>query len=522
MIPPALKPSRRQPAATFRSHPRGRVGSATPQAVGPIRDDRGFSLIEAIVASLILVVGLLAAFMILVVSTHSATDTRARENAVTLARQITETARSLDYSQISNGSIVSQLQAQPGLANTSSGSTWTIVRNGFTYTLTAGVTTVNDAHDASGAVDLKQVRITVSWSTYTGLAHSVSETATMSAAGQDPGLITSNLLLASPTSGYSGTSAAPVITSALTTALTFSVTAPAATTKIIWSLNGGTQATWQGGAPSGTTWTSAAWTLSGVSDGSYTLGAQAEDASGVDGPVVTIPVRLVRNVPSAPSRTGYGFNPNLRVTGTTATAVELQWTSNPELNVVGYNIYAPVQPGPGTATLPFCQTFISSPGSCSINGGNAWCSVSTTCIDLSPPSTGASNLTYQVRALYYDANNVLQVGAATAVTVASGTQVAPQPPPLVTMTVVVLPDDTANLTWTQPTVGTAVSFYRIYRSGNRYPNRYDVVPASSCTLTCTYHDTNRVGPESYWITSVGGTTLGADMAESLSTGPVAG
>ena len=482
-----------------------------------LRAESGFTLVEALVATLVLTAGLLTAFMMLSVSTHASADVRAREGGVTLARQITEDARSIPYSQISSSTIVSSLQAMPGLANTSSGSTWTIVRNGVTYTVTASVTRVSDSHDSSGAVDFEQVTATVSWTTYQGKTHQVTETTTLSSAGQDPGLIASSLALASPTwgtAGVSGSTTAPVVTSTGITSLQFSVTAPSGTTAIVWTLDGGKQSSWNGSPPSsGTTWTSSAWSLSGVSDGTYTVGAQAEDSNGVDGPAVTIQVRLIRNVPTAPSVTGYGFNTNFMVSGQPTTVAEVQWNPNPELNVIGYRIYKP------SGTM-ICQTSTTSfSANC---GANAWCTSPTACVDQNPPATSASNLTYKVYALYYDANNNLQQGTAQSVTLASGTPVPPPPPPLVSLSVQVLPDDTANLTWTPPTGGTPVSFYRIYRDGDNYTNRYDTVSASSCSATCTYHDTNRTGPHDYYITSVGGTTLGSDMAESAATGPVSG
>ena len=239
------------------------------------------------------------------------------------------------------------------------------------------------------------------------------------------------------------------------------------------------------------------------------MGAQAEDAYGVDGPAVTIPVRLIRNVPSAPNVTDYGFNTNLMSGGNATTAAELQWKGNAELNVVGYRIYNP-------SGAMICQTAnTTSDASC---GPSAWCSSPTACIDLSPPSPSSSNRTYTVKALYYDVNNILQEGNGTSVTLASGTPVPPPQPPTVTATL--QPDGSAILTWTPPTGGTPVSFYRIYRDGNSYTNRYDAVAASSCSPTCTYHDLSGTQPLStYYVSAVGGTTPGADMAESAATGP---
>lgn len=485
-----------------------------------LRAERGFSLIESLVAAMVLTVGVLASLQLLSVSDHSTASVRAREGAVTLAQQILEDARSIPYSQISSSTIASQLQAMPGLASTSSGSTWTITRTGVTYTITASVTTLNDPKDTTGAIDIKQIPVTVSWNTFQSQSHQITETATLTRAGQDPGLIASNLALASPspvpgTAGTAGTSTAPVITSSSITSLQFSVTAPTGTTAIVWTLNGAKQSAWNGSAPSsGTTWTSSAWSLTGVSDGTYRVGAQAEDSNGIDGPAITISVRLIRNVPSAPSVTGYGFNANLLVGGSATSVAELQWSPNPELNVVGYRIYSP-------SGSMICQTSTTtSDASC---GASAWCSSPSACIDLSPTGVNAlnpANRTYTVKALYYDANNNLQEGTTTSVTLAQGTPSSPPTP--ASLTVTTQSDGSAILTWPVPSGGTPVSFYRIYRDGSNYTSRYDTLLASSCSSTCTYHDTARVDPHSYYVTAVGGTTPGADMGESAAVGPVSG
>ena len=173
-------------------------------------EEDGFTIVEALVASVVLVVGLLTAFSVLAIADHASATVRAREGGVALARQIDEDVRSLDYSQISSSSVVSSLQAMPALANSSSGSTWTVLRgptgNQTTYTITVTVNSFNDAYDTSGSTsDVKQVAVTVSWKTFQGKTSQYTETTTLTAAGQDPGLIVSNLALYSPSSGYSGT-----------------------------------------------------------------------------------------------------------------------------------------------------------------------------------------------------------------------------------------------------------------------------------------------------------------------------
>ncbi len=511
-----------------------RAGAGASRAPLPIRtligtardragDERGFTIVEVIVATAVLVIGLLTTFLMLNIALHSSADVRQRENGVALARQVAEDARSIPYSQLASSTITTMLQGYPGLANTSSGPSWTVKRAGYTYTITDSLTLI----PPSGATVIKQFQVSVSWTSFQGQTHTYTETAIMSRAGQDPGLQASNLQLASPscsTAGVqsSGCPTSVVITTAGITSLQFSVTAPSGTQAVVWTLNGVTQTCWAGSAPSsGTTWTSNAWSLTAacptnlpVSDGTYTVGAAAEDSSGIEGPAVTMTVRLIRNVPSAPTVTGYGFNSNLP--NGPSNVAEFQWNSNPENNIVGYRLY--YNNSSGSQTL-VCQTSLTTSfQSCA---GNGWCLDTTHCIDLSPPATSSSYLTYTVKALYYDANNNLQEGLGQNVTLAAGAPPTPLPPAAVSLAVQVQPDNTAILTWT-PSVST-VSFYRIYRDGNSYGNRYDTVSAGSCSLTtCTYHDTNRGSPHEYYISAVGGTTPGANMAESTLVGPVSG
>jgi hypothetical protein len=179
--------------------------------------------------------------------------------------------------------------------------------------------------------------------------------------------------------------------------------------------------------------------------------------------------------------------------------------ANPERNIVGYRIY--------NGATQICQTTqTTANASC---GTNAWCMTTTSCVYLPSLLSTSSNLTYSVKALYYDANNNLQEGNPTSVTLTSGTPTPPPPPTLAAgQGVTGQLNGTAIITWTPPASGTPVSLYRIYRDGTSYTSRYDVVSASSCSATCSYHDVNRAEGHSYYITAVGGTTPGANMAES--------
>jgi hypothetical protein len=647
-------------------------------------------LFETMVAAVVLVIGLLGAFLFLDTAVQTSWATRAKEGATSLAREITEDAHDLAFSSVSPSTITSQLQAMPGLSNQGSGSTWQIIRRGVTYTINVNECSVDDpgngygVHDSTFCADsstqgtadtnpinFKRVTVDVSWSAH-GRTPDVHEVTLLGSTGQSIALSTSNLQVATPTpipgAGIAGSSTQPVVTSSSVTSMTFSVTAPSGTTAIVWTVNGA-PTSWTS-TNGGSTWTSSAWTISGLSDGTYQVGAAAENASGVIGASVTIPVQLSRAVPSAPTVTGYGYNANAYVSGAPATVAEVQWRQNSELNVVGYHLYSP--------SGLICTTMYSNtyPAAC----GSAWCFNAYSCLDLSPPAPTSSNLTYRVAALYYDANHVLQEAPSTSVTMtgtpyngytfapstgntgtncpapggvgaakdmllsytpgvdrtqqdgtiifcsnafSAGQQVesggtavgylanpdtksctvtasltvngggaaltasntlpastattkytfnfssgllltfsagdridlsfnlstcsnntkapvlhygsatypsafqtppkpisAPNPPTSLSVTG---GTNTATLTWTAPSGGTPVNFYRIYRDGNNYNNRYDIASTSDCSgSTCTYTDPSHSTTHTYYVTAIGGTTPGSNMAESPQLGPASG
>ncbi len=641
-------------------------------------------------------VGLLSTFLILDVASKTSLLVKARENGVALARELSEDSRSIPYSQLAPGTIVNQLQALPSMANVGSGSTWQISRAGLTYTVTASECAIDDPADGYGThdntfcadstvpngttltdsnpFDLKRVTVTVSW-TLRGTTHSVTETAMITGAGEATGLQTSALQVATPASLAGST--APTIKVTSITGLTFQVTAPSTTTNIVWTVNGpkqtcgfNTSSSCWTSTNSGTLWTSSTWSLSSLSDGTYTIGAAAEDGNGIIGPAVTIPVVLVRNIPVAPVMSDWGYNANLMVSGHATTVAEMDWQQNAETNVNGYRIYNP------SGTLICQTTTATSYTSC---GTSAWCTTPSSCIDLNPPSPTAANLTYQVAATYLDGNGVTQEGPRTSFTMtgtpsnkytlaastgntgsncsggtvlqdmlgsytagsdstqtnnksvfcsdpfssgatiegggvatayfansgssactvtatlstngntqsASNTATASIPAhtatptattfaftnntvltmdtgsrlnllfdstaancsgtvlhyggstyasafhtaimpiwaPTTPATLTVTPqtDGTAILTWPVPTGGAPVSFYRIYRDGANYTNRYSVVPTVNCNAgVCTYVDSKRSSSHSYYITAVGSTTDGTDLAESAEVGPATG
>src|SRR5437763_15081130 len=105
---------------------RARLGLATARRKKWLRRSEGFTIIETLVAATVLVVGLVTTFTLLDLTVHTSYVTRAREGAVNVAREITEDARAIQYTQLTSSSAAtSALQAMPGLASTSSNG-WTV------------------------------------------------------------------------------------------------------------------------------------------------------------------------------------------------------------------------------------------------------------------------------------------------------------------------------------------------------------------------------------------------------------
>jgi hypothetical protein len=106
-------------------------------------------------------------------------------------------------------------------------------------------------------------------------------------------------------------------------------------------------------------------------------------------------------------------------------------------------------------------------------------------------------------------------GATASFTIAGG-----EPPPAgpnvpgSPLTLVHNADGSVTLSWSAPKWGPAVSFYRIYRGGTNYNERYDVTASGAVT---TYTDTDAAGEHSYWVTAVS-----SALTESPFLGPVTG
>jgi Tfp pilus assembly protein PilV len=120
-------------------------------SLSPCRREDGFTIIEVMVAAVVLLVGVMGVLSIVIQADGVSSSNRAREQGVAIQREVVEAARAIPYDQLSQNTIVSKVQAQPGLADSTSGSSgWTVSRRNVTYTIAVGTCSVDDSNDGTG------------------------------------------------------------------------------------------------------------------------------------------------------------------------------------------------------------------------------------------------------------------------------------------------------------------------------------------------------------------------------------
>jgi Tfp pilus assembly protein PilV len=516
----------------------------------PPASEEGLTLVEVLIATIVLAVGIVGTFGMLNTATKTSAQTHDREGAVSLAREILEDARTIPFAQLSPSSVEAKLQEMNGLENLTPGEGWHIARGesktqkGATYTvevsecaidepknglaLTSEVeseaSTYCEAHkgneewQAGDAVDttpidFKRVTARVSW-TATGRSPYVQQVALIGAAGEPTSLNATELKLAPPKASYGevlfkeSTLAKPVVEGDVAE-LTFSVCAPTSATGVLWSLEGVLEGSATkleagckeeegkeletGGKVERNTWTFK-WKIEGLSDGTYQISAQATTTKGVLGAPVTIPVTLLRATPAAPKGVKGGFN-EVYVGGVKTRVVELEWAANSERNVIGYQVYGPK----GEAVCPSNVEEVV---------------FSLSCKEVPTSYEPESGLTYKIVALYQNIEKKVAQGEAAEFTLEYPLPTAPGPPRNLKSKDF---EGTVKLTWEPPAEG-EVAFYRIYRGAAgeacpmNYTSRYGI---ASAVAEPSFTDTNTTTTHSYCVTAVGFT-----MIESSFAGPV--
>jgi len=487
--------------------------------VTSVRDESGYTLVELLVAAIVLILGVLGSFALLDGANKTTVSNNARMGATNLSREILENARSIDYDKLNDAQMVDALQAKPGMSAT--GTPWKVTRRGIEFTVETSVCTFDDPKDNVAATppadvctpqapvpasagtlapetqpdDFRRVGVKLTWNT-----------------GRGPITIDQTSLVNNPSGGLG-----PRITKFLAPpdninqfASGSTATFPTETTlagSVRWNSDGSPNGagdatggptvwttTWQLGSaavpidpPASGAWP-AQYTAATVLDGTYTVTAQAFDDRGIAGDSRVAVLPLNRSFPL--TVTGFEAGRN-----SYQGSVDFQWEPNPECDIIGYEVW---HSGPDSTLGNGNDSLI-----CSTGDVNA-----TSCSDTSP---AAGTPGYYVVAL--DKTDIADSASATRTSQNGKVVSVPSTPPAAPLAPLLLPIEldgsTGNpqLTWThQNTAG--VRFFRIYRDTcDPGPpvkcdvgDRYDSTPANGTSWV----DPNPAGAtHRYWVTAVG-------------------
>ena len=367
-----------------------------------VHETSGFTIIEVLIAMIVLLIGMLGTFLLVGTANGSLSKTKAREGATNLTRELLESSRETAYANVGqSGWFTSTLQNTAGGSGsvtfpaTNSART-TVTRRKVSYTATVSWCSVDDNGDGYGthasstswcsgsgttgtadsqAEDFKRVSATVSW-TFKGVTQpTLTQTATFSSTGAVVGPSVSSLAITSPSGLDPNT---PTITSNPSGGIVTTLGSATGAADMKFSINGVEQSSGVTNNGNGT-W-SFNWNITTLADGNYTISAAAIDALGTRGPPRSLTVKLARGPATAPQNVTGGYN-YVYVSGVKTLVVELGWDASPEGSVTGYEVR---------------------------NGATVECSASlaTDCIDLTAASSGST--TYQVRTNYTDSSGTAQ------------------------------------------------------------------------------------------------------------------
>jgi prepilin-type N-terminal cleavage/methylation domain-containing protein len=446
-------------------------------------DEHGFTLIEVLVAIVILLVGVLGVVALVDGANAVTSRTKAREGGTNIARSIIEVSRSLRYRDLTAAELLAALDARPGLEDVSASPGHTIRMRNVDYRLTLTVCSLDDPKDnlgvhPSGVVfcadsevgttltdrnpdDYKRVRVTLTWTTH-GNEASVTQTSSIinPVGGLGPSVV--GLTLTSP-----GSASDPLRIDSNVTQASFTAVTSTSAADLRWSVDGNVQLKPDGGP---ITWTFD-WDFLDANgdiayhDCTYVIQAEAFDEQGRAGSPFARTVIVNRDVALPVESLDGGRNGN-------GERVDLQWDKTPECDVVGYRVYRDDDPLFSSPELVTCTGQIAATYTEELD-----------CIDESAP---AGTLYYRVRALDTNSAGAIREGAwSSQLTVEGGNELPTVPQNVSTCVGGQLdcngPDGSPAPTgalvvrWDPSTDNDGtVDFYRIYRDGSSYGDRHAV------------------------------------------------
>jgi prepilin-type N-terminal cleavage/methylation domain-containing protein len=476
---------------------------------------RGFTLIEVLVAITILLVGVLGVVALVDGANAVTSKTKAREGANNVARSVVEVGRAVPYKNLTDAALFAALATRPGLNDASVAPAYTIESRGFDYDVTLQVCSMDDPRDNLGPHDgtidfcpgsdvgsgsgsnvdrnpddYRRIAVTLTWQRQ-GSTETVKQTSLVS--NPVGGLGPTVIRLDAP--AITGTP--KIVTSPGT--VTFEADTSTDAAELDWSVDGAGQGKADRVGSSLRRFTFD-WDIEGSSGGryyndcTYVIQAEALDDKGRAGSPKALTVVLNRAIPRAPLQFEGGRNGN-------GDRVDLSWRESPECDVLGYRVYRSTAAG-GPWTQVNCT-------------GQVGAYVQTNgCLD--EGADGTDPLYYYVVGVdTAPSTGALRDGDPSYLTVNSGNNVPSEPTDL-SACLGGLPDCTEPdgtpaadgstvLRWTastDPDPGDSILFYRIYRDGSTYAHRFGTFfPDATGALAWTDPDTPS-GPHTYRLTAV--------------------
>lgn len=474
--------------------------------VPPRRGQSGFTIVEVMVAAVVLMIGVLGTYVMIDGANRTTSDNNARTYAAGLGREILEQARVIDYESVAASStpatgLVAKLREKASLTGTVDASgNWLIVRRGVQFTVTAQTCTFDDPSDGLGSPgpsnpcptgagaatvtdsnpdDFRRVNLTLAWKRGPQVRQITQTTQIVNPGGGLGPRITKFL---DPNGGAqignnSGTGPTEVQLNAESTIAS----------TVRWAVDDGrSSGVANMTSPGGKLW-DWVWNIGTVGsgtpgvdwvlDGSYAANAQPFDYRGVPGELRVASVLLNRRKPLAPALVGAGRSDP--ASGSGSRVVELDWLPNAERDVIGYRVYR-IDP---TGRTRICPAPTVTSGDQVTKRFN--------CVDTTPPSfSERPTIQYEIvavdRPVLGDLTSGTSEGDPVPISVgAIGVQLE-RPTNLVATSESGRP----KLSWTPPPVpaGERILFYRIYRDGARYTRTVSDSPTFvDLTPTSTYH-----------------------------------